>query len=166
MPAVTTDAIERAQPVEVGLAVRHDERLAGQHQREQHHQPARQAEDADAGHDEHLDQHQHQAGDEHEDFERLGRAFEVLAPEEQDERHRRHDAADADAGRLELDVHADEAEEQQERGEPRRRQGLHQRERPVRLDGFDLSEAVQPLELVEVVDRLRRQRRAPRPARR
>ena len=115
------------------LGLRQHERLAGQHERRQDHRAAAQAEDAEAGQHQQLEQQEEHAAEEQQHFQPAGRAVQKIAPEEQHERQRGDERADAHARRVQLDVNADEADHQQHERQAGRRQRLDQFERPIRL---------------------------------
>ena len=83
----------------------------------------------------------------------VGRAAEVAAPEEQQEADGGHEAADADARRVQFDVERRPADDQQQDGHARRGQRLDQKVGPARFDQRRVVlQAVVLLELGEAVD--------------
>ena len=155
--AAATIVSECRSSARLRLGLREHERLAGQHQRRQDHRPAAQAEDAEAGQHQQLQQQERDTAEEQQHFQPTGRAVQKIAPEEQHERQRGHERPDAHARRVQLDVNADETDHQQHHGQRRRRQRLDQLERPIRLRHARIVfESVKLLELVKAVDDVRR----------
>ena len=114
---------------------------------------AAEAEDAEAGKHEHLQQQASHAGHEERHLEPAGGAAEVAAPEEQQEANGGDEAADADARRVQFDVERGDADEQQQHGHARRGQRPDQEVGPARLDQRRIVfQPVVLLELGEVLD--------------
>ena len=140
--------------VELVLVPRPDEGLAGQHQRGQHQRAAAEAEDAEAR----ATRTPPAAGTQTPAANSATSSQpavppEVSAPEKQQEADGGHEAADADARRVQLDLEGGDADEQQQHGHARRGHGPDQEVGPARLDqrGIVL-QAVVLLELTEVLD--------------
>ena len=106
------------------LRLRDEEALNGQHDAGDHEDGPRQAGDGEARQDEQLDGHKGHAQQE-EHGRQPGDAAEEVAPEEDDEADRRQQTAEADARRTELQVQADQADDQQQAGDPGRIEDLH-----------------------------------------
>ena len=140
------------------LVLRDEERLAGQDDRRQDQGPAAEAKDHEAGQDEDLGQEADAAGHEERHFQPARRAFEEVAPEEQGEGDHGHEGPDAQARRVQFDIDAQPAQEDQHRDHFRPAEEVGQVIDPAGLDQRGIVfQPVVLLELREVLDHPRGQ---------
>ena len=93
---------------------RQHKRLAGQHERRNHQESAAQSQHADARQHEDLGGQTEEPCQKEHHLQPAAGAVQVLAPEVDDECHHRHEASQTEAGRVQFDVEARAADQEQQ----------------------------------------------------